>query len=92
MNYELKFTPTALVDLEFHKKSGDKVLLKKIYQLLIELVEHPKTGTGRPEKLRYKQNDCWSRKINDKHRLVYTIEEERITIIIIQARGHYSDK
>ena len=41
MSYDLKFTPTAINDVEFHKKSGDKVLLKKLNDLLIELVEHP---------------------------------------------------
>lgn len=92
MTYELKFTPTAIADIEFHKKSGDKVLLNKINQLLLELIEHPKTGTGKPEKLKYKQTNCWSRKINDKHRMVYIIEDKIITIIILQTRGHYTDK
>ena len=92
MNYELKFTPTALSDVEFHKKSGDKVLLKKLNDLLFELIEHPMTGTGKPEKLKYKQSNYWSRKINDKNRLVYIIEEESIAVLIIQTSGHYFDK
>lgn len=36
MNYVLKFTPTAIADIEFHKKSGNKVLLKKLKDLLID--------------------------------------------------------
>jgi toxin YoeB len=92
MIYELKFTPTAFADIEFHKKSGDRVLLKKLYQLLVEISEHPMTGTGKPEKLKYKETNCWSRKINEKHRLVYIIEEEIITVLILQSRGHYTDK
>ena len=58
MSYDLKFTPTALNDLEFHKKSGNKAVLKKLNDLLLELVEHPMTGTGKPEELRYKQTNC----------------------------------
>ena len=58
MSYDLKFTPTALNDIEFHKNSGDKVLLKKLNDLLIELVEHPLKGTGKPEMLRYKLTNC----------------------------------
>ena len=92
MTYKLNFTPTALADIEFHKNSGDRALLKKLYQLLIEITEHPTSGTGKPEKLKYKQTNCWSRKINDKHRLVYVIEKEAITVIILQTRGHYDDK
>ena len=92
MSYVLKFTPTAIADIEFHKKSGNKVLLKKLKDLLIELVEHPMTGTGKPEELRYKLTNCWSRKISDKHRLVYIIEEEVITVLILQIKGHYTDK
>ena len=75
MNYVLKFTPTALSDIEYHKKSGNKLLLKKLKALLDELIDHPRSGTGKPEELRYKQTNCWSRKINDKHRLVYIIDE-----------------
>lgn len=92
MSYELKFTSTALQDIEFHKKSGNKALLEKIYQLLLELCEHPTTRTGKPERLKYNQTNCWSRKINDKHRLVYIIEQELVAIIIIQTKGHYFDK
>jgi toxin YoeB len=58
MSYDLKFTPTALSDVEFHKKSGDNVLLKKLNDLLFELIEHPLKGTEKPERLRYKQTNC----------------------------------
>jgi len=92
MRFTLRFTPTALADIEFHKKSGNWVLLKKLNHLLLELIEHPKTGTGKPEELKYKHTNCWSRKINDKHRLVYIIEEEIICVIILQTQGHYTDK
>jgi len=34
MNYTLEFTETPLADLEKHKKSGDKAVLKKIEKLL----------------------------------------------------------
>lgn len=92
MMYELKFTPTALADIEFHKKAGNRILLKKLKVLLLELVEHPTTGTGKPEELRYQQTNCWSRRINDQHRLVYLIKGEIITVIVLQAKGHYFDK
>jgi len=46
MNYTLEFSETALTDIEKHKKSGDKAVLKKIEKLLNELMEHPTSGTG----------------------------------------------
>lgn len=92
MIYELKFTPTALEDIKFHKKTGNRALLRKLEVLLLELIEHPTTGTGQPEELRYQQTNCWSRRINDKHRLVYLIKGEIITVIILQAKGHYTDR
>ena len=49
MNYKLIVQPEAENHLEVHIKSGNKILLKKIYKLFEELKEHPKTGTGKPE-------------------------------------------
>jgi toxin YoeB len=92
MSYILKLTPIAIEDIEFHKRSGDKSTLKKLSFLFSELVEHPKTGTGKPEEMKYNFVGCWSRRINNKHRLVYRIDNEIVTVIILQARGHYSDK
>ncbi|MEI7595049.1 MAG: Txe/YoeB family addiction module toxin [Bacteroidota bacterium] len=92
MSYILKFTENAMKDIEFHKKSGDKVVLKKLNNLLNELIEHPKTGIGQPEELKYKYAGCWSRRINQKHRLIYKIEAEIVTVFVLQAHGHYYDK
>ncbi|MDD6413429.1 type II toxin-antitoxin system YoeB family toxin [Blautia sp. HCP3S3_D9] len=38
----------------------------------------------------WRQWQKWSRRINLKDRLVYEITDE--TIIVIQCKGHYSDK
>lgn len=45
MSYRLDFTKQAQNDIDFHKKSGNKVVLKKLLTLLEELTEHPFTGT-----------------------------------------------
>ena len=92
MSYVLEFTKTALSDLEKHKKSGDRATLRKIEQLLIELMEHPRTGTGQPEILKYELHGLYSRRINKKHRLVYDIKDEVITVIVLSAYSHYDDK
>lgn len=92
MSYVLKFTRIALSDIKKHKKSGDRVALKKINQLLIELMEHSRTGIGKPERLKHELEGLYSRKINKKHRLVYKIEEEVITVLVLSAYAHYGDK
>ncbi|KPQ14210.1 MAG: toxin-antitoxin system Txe/YoeB family toxin component [Algoriphagus marincola HL-49] len=90
MRYELAFTDQALKDIEKLKISGDKPLLRKLRALLDELQVHPQTGTGKPENLRYDFAGYWSRRINHKHRLIYSIEEDKVLVTVIAAFGHYS--
>lgn len=92
MSYTLDFSKTALEDIKKHKKSGDKPTLKKIEKLLNELMEHPITGTGQPEKLKYDLAGLYSRRINKKHRLVYSINEQIVTVYVLSAWSHYGDK
>ncbi|OQX73010.1 MAG: addiction module toxin YoeB [Bacteroidetes bacterium 4484_276] len=92
MSYTLIFSQTALDDIEKHKKSGDRAVLRKIDKLLNELMEHPVTGSGRPEQLKHQFAGLYSRRINQKHRLIYSIEEETVTVNILSAWGHYDDK
>lgn len=92
MSYTLRFSRTSLEDIERHKKSGDKATVKKIEKLLNELKEHPTTGTGQPEKLKHDLEGLYSRRINKKHRLVYSINEQVVSVNILSAWGHYGDK
>ena len=41
--------------------------------LLLELIDHPKTGTGKPQLKRYNLSGLYSRRVTDKHRLIYEI-------------------
>ena len=92
MSYILVFSETAIEDIEKHKKSRDKAVLKKIEKLLNELMEHPTTGTGQPEMLKHDLAGLYSRRINKKHRLVYSINQEVITVHVLTAWSHYGDK
>ena len=92
MSYTLEFSKTALTDIEKHKKSGDKATLRKIKKLLNELMEHPTTGTGQPEMLKHDLAGLYSRRINKKHRLVYSIKEQIVTVYVLSAWSHYGDK
>ncbi len=82
----------AIRDFDTHKKAGNKILLKKIQQLLSELEIHPASGTGKPHKLKHKGVEVWSRSIDDRHRLLYTIDKNVVTVFVISLWGHYGDK
>ena len=65
----------------------DKKLFNRINQLIKEAARNPFEGIGKPEPLKYKYQGCWSRKINQKHRLVYKVIDNEI--IILCCRFHY---
>lgn len=92
MTYALRFTSNALEDLARFKKAGNKKVLQKILNLLEELKIHPKTGTGQPEKLKHELSGYYSRRKNMKHQLIYEIQDEIITVIIVSAYSHYDDR
>jgi len=87
MSYQLNFSQQAQNDVEFYKKTGNKVVLKKLLTLLTEISEHPYTGTGKPEALKYNLAGMWSRRINQEHRLVDEVLDDQI--LIHSAKGHY---
>lgn len=92
MSYKLVFSKTALNDIEKHKRSGNRSILNKINKLLNELLEHPATGTGQPEILKHELAGLYSRRINKKHRLVYAIKDQIVTVYVLSAWSHYGDK
>ncbi|MBW2641002.1 MAG: type II toxin-antitoxin system YoeB family toxin [Deltaproteobacteria bacterium] len=50
---------------------------------------NPREGTGKPERLKYFEKDVYSRRVNHKDRLIYTIYEILKEIDITSFRGHY---
>jgi len=65
----------------------DKKIFKKILELLKTIDRTPFDGIGKPEPLKFNKSGYWSRKINDEHRLVYKVDEQRI--YIVSCKGHY---
>lgn len=89
MGYVLKYSTTAKKDLAKHVKSGNKALISKISKILKELKNTPYKGIGKPERLKYDLSGYWSRRLNQEHRIVYKVEENIVTVIIVSAMGHY---
>ena len=63
---------------------------EKIRDLIKESLRTPFKGKGKPELLKNDKEKRWSRRINDKDRLVYKYEND--VLIIYQCKGHYDDK
>lgn len=82
------FTEDAWADY-LYWQTQDKKTLKRINQLLQDIERNGYDGIGKPEPLRGDFSGFWSRRIDDEHRIVYRISEDRIEII--QCRGHYHD-
>lgn len=89
MAYIIEFEPKAVQDIAELKKSRNKAVISKIERLLFELAEHPTTGTGQVEALKGNLSGFWSRRIDKFNRIIYTIEEEIVTVTVISSKGHY---
>lgn len=90
MSFSVNYTEKFIEDLKKHKKSGQKQLLSKVERFVTECLENPRIGTGKPEQLKHRKVETWSREINKQHRLVYEIESN--DILFLSAWGHYDDK
>ncbi len=92
MLYNIEISNDALEQLGRHKKAGNKKLLLKIKTLLEDIEHSPRTGLGKPERLKgYHAQECYSRRIDAKHRMVYQILEDTQVIIILSVFGHYEE-
>ncbi len=90
--YIVVVEPLAQEEIIQHHKSGNKSVIKKLEKILQELTETPYEGIGNPEALKYGLSGLWSRRITQKDRLIYKVEEDIVTVFILSALGHYSDK
>ena len=82
----LVFTPRGWSD-SLHWQSVDKKMVKRINRLIEDTLRDPVSGIGKPEPLRHVLQGCWSRRIDEEHRLVYMVEGN--DIVVLQARYHY---
>ena len=82
----LTFDPAGFEDLTWWVEKDRKKALR-IIKLIREVQRDPFHGTGKPEPLRHELSGCWSRRIDQQHRLVYEVKENQIRILA--CRYHY---
>ncbi len=86
--YKVILIEEAVDGMEILERSEPKYF-KKALKLLAELSMHPTAGTGHPEQLKGFETPTWSRRISQKHRLVYEIHEDQIKVLVLSTYGHY---
>ena len=82
----LEFDSAAFEDLAWWVEQNRAQALR-IIRLIREIQRDPFTGTGKPEPLKGELQGCWSRRIDQEHRLVYQVQRDKIRVIA--CRYHY---
>ncbi len=83
---KLLFSENAWSDYLFWQET-DKKILKRINKLIKDIQRNKYEELGKPEALKHNLSGYWSRRITNKHRIVYKIEDD--SILIAQLKYHY---
>ena len=81
----IAFTPEGWED--YTSWSDQRKVLQRINRMSDEAQRDAGTGIGKPERLSGDLSGFWSRRIDQEHRLVYTVLDG--DLVIVQARYHY---
>ena len=82
--------------VNFHQHAWDQFvawqtqnpkLAARLSRMISEIRREPFTGIGKPEPLKQNLKGCWSRRINEEHRLVYSVTDAAITVV--SCHDHY---
>ncbi|RYE12661.1 MAG: Txe/YoeB family addiction module toxin [Sphingobacteriaceae bacterium] len=77
---EIAFSDKAGADLQFWKEAGNVSILKRIKRLFESIQQTPFEGIGKLEQLKHDLSGKWSRRIAREHHLVYSIDDNMITV------------
>ena len=83
---KITFSENAWEDYISWQKD-DKKILKKINELIRDIIRNPFEGIGKPEPLKFDLSGFWSRRIDREHRLVYQAIDSNL--LIYSCRFHY---
>lgn len=85
----IMFSQNALEDLDFLQVNLRKDA-QRVVKLLKDISRTPFDGIGKPEPLKGELSGYWSRRVNDKDRLIYKVENS--TVFVLTLRTHYFEK
>ena len=89
MNKKIEFHGAAWEDYRYWI-TQDRKTLKRINQLLEDIDRNGYDGIGKPEQLSGNYAGYWSRRIDERNRIIYRINDD--TIEVIKCSNHYDDK
>jgi toxin YoeB len=78
--------PAAIEDFKYWQLT-DKKKYQRIKTIVEQLCLNPKVSIGKPEPLKGDKAGLWSCRIDQKHRLVYSFDQEYL--YLWRARYHY---
>lgn len=89
--YAVKFDDKVVKIIAKWKKSNP-TLHKKLVKVILAIAENPRHGIGHPEPLVGGSDVIYSRRISARDRIIYSINDNEVYVIIIELKGHYDDK
>jgi toxin YoeB len=75
---------------EYQLLQSDRRLVKRVNQSIADILRGGNSGIGKPEQLSGDLVGFWSRRIDERHRLVYRLVDDSVEVA--QCHGHYSDR
>ena len=88
MSWKVLILAKAEKDLAWFRRH-DRSCYIKCFDLVREIGKDPRSGTGKPERLKYFDREVWSRRVSHEHRLVYVIYPKVELVEIVSCKSHY---
>ena len=88
MSRNISFTTRAWDDY-IYWQGQDKKTLRRINALVEASARDPFDGIGKPEQLLGDMSGLWSRRIDERHRLIYAADDDTLTVLV--CRYHYGE-
>ena len=90
MNWKIFILQKAEKDLKWFRQHNRSYYVK-CFDLIRENTMDPRSGTGKPERLKYFDREVWSRRVSHEHRLVYVIYAIEELVEIVSCKSHYEE-
>jgi len=88
MTWRVLILPKAEQDLAWFRQH-DRTSYVKCFDLVRELAQNPRQGTGKPERLKHFDQEVWSRRVSHEHRVLYVIYAKEELVEVVSCKSHY---
>lgn len=88
MSWTISILPKAEKDLAWFR-TKDRSNYLKCFDLVRDMWEDPRSGIGKPERLKHFDREVWSRRVTHEHRMVYVIYQSEMKVEVVSCKSHY---